>query len=532
MLALALCLVAAAPILARSTSKGGVFEAEFQSTRLYENPPQDARLTVEFVSPTGRTNRTHGFWLGGSRWAVRFSPEELGPWRYGTTCSDTRNRGLHQRSGSFLCSVQTLRTDLQRHGRLMVSRDGRSFQHTDGTPFFWTADTVWEGPRQSTRADWIEYAQTRSKQGFNVALWRVTPGTNARGKAVFEGRDRIALLPGVLKALDERVNWLTSADLVSAMVPLWEIGVSDEDLLPEDQVIVLLRQLVGRWDARPAAWVIAFEADTAGRRAARWRRIGRSVFDGYSHAPVILYCGSTHWALKEFAREAWVDAWAVQSGNNLSEEAALWLARGPLTTLWMQEPARPLLTLGGAAEADLSEDGQRIRTPLALESLARTLFVAPPVGLCYQSRAVAAWDATVDTNTLAVAGQAMMEWQKSLRLPGAVRAGQIRRWLEQTAFDRLLPASYLLTAVPENQAATRPLSALASPRKDHALFFVPAGTTLFLRPHALRSGLAATFFSLEDGRQLPTEAPAGHDVLSFEPPGAGDWLLRLAPPAE
>ncbi|MCU0771167.1 MAG: DUF4038 domain-containing protein [Verrucomicrobia bacterium] len=532
LLTLVLSLAPAGELLARSTAKGEVFEAEFLSTRPYQNPPQEARLTADFISPDGRTNRVHGFWLGGLRWAVRFSPDQLGHWTYTTECSDSRNAGLHRQSGALLCRVQSLRTDLQHHGRLAVSRDGRTFQHTDGTPFFWTADTVWDGPRQATRQEWSEYAKVRSQQGFNVALCRVAPGTDNRGRSAYSGWKRIELHPGMLQTFDERVTWLANSDMVSAIAPLWEIGVRDEDLLPEDQVIVLLRQLVGRWDARPVAWVIAFEADTAGRRAARWRRIGRSVFDGYAHAPVILSCGSSHWALKEFARESWVDALAVQSGNDVSEEATLWLARGPLATLWMHEPARPLLNLRGAGEADLAPDGRRVATAQTLEALARSLFVAPPAGLCYQSRAVAAWDAALDTNTVAVTGEAMSEWRKSLHLPGAARVGQIRHFMEETAFHELLPASYLLAPIPQNQAAPRPLSALASPRRDQALFFVPEGATLSLRAHALRSGLEPTFFSLRTGLRSPSEPLTADNILTFSPPDAGDWLLRLAPATE
>ncbi len=195
-------------------------------------------------------------------------------------------------------------------------------------------------------------------------------------------------------------------------------------------------------------------------------------------------------------------------------------------------PGSPLLIFPGAGEADLSQDGNRITTPQAIEALARSLFVAPPAGLCYQSRAVAAWDNTVDTNTLAVTGEAMSEWQKSLHLPGAARVGQIRELLQETRFEQLLPASYLLSSVPENQTVSRPISALASPQKDRALFFVPGGTTLSLRPRALRSGLEPTFFNLGDGQRLPAQPQAGDNTLTFSPPGPGDWLLWFAPAKE
>jgi hypothetical protein len=516
----------------RSVSKWTVFEETFTSTRSYANPPQEARLQVTFISPTGRTNEAHGFWDGGSRWGVRFSPDELGRWTYNTSCSDPRNSGLHQQSGNFLCTVQSLRSELHRHGKLRVGRGRQSFEYGDRTPFFWTADRVWNGARRATRREWTDYARTRAGQGFNVALWQAAPGEDDRGKTAFEGQEVLELDPAFLRRLDEKVFWLNEAGLVNAIAPYWEMGIPDEDLLPEDQVILLLRQMVGRWDAYHVAWVIAVEADTEGRRAARWRRIGRSVFDRVTHAPVILFVGSNHWAAKAFANEAWVDAIAYSSGDDVSEEASLWLARGPVGTLWMQMPQRPILNLLPAEEAGRSRDGQLIGTRQAMSVLARSLCIAPPAGITYQSRAVAAWDQTVDTNTVAVTGEEMTEWQKSLLLPGAVRVGQIRDFMTAIEFDRLLPASSILRRPSGENPSAAPLSALATPRRNAAVIFIPDGQVAVIPTRGLREGLEGTYLSLVSGEQSPAAGKSVTGGDRYEPPGPGEWLLRFAPPQE
>lgn len=516
---------------ARPVSKWELFEQDFRSSRDYDNPPQEVRLAVDFVSPTGHTNRVHGFWNGGNRWGVRFSPDQLGHWTFTTTCSDPLNSGLHGKSGKFLCTVQSLRDDLHRHGRIRVPKGSATFEYSDGTPFCWAADAVWEGARQSTRKEWADYVETRADQGFNVLLWRAAPGMDDRGKAAFGGVEEIEMDTAVLRRLDDKLNRLNQSGIVGAIAPFWEIGLADDELLPEDQVIVLLRQMVGRWDAHNVAWIIAFEADTNGRRAARWRRIGRNVFDNVQHSPVILFCGASHWALAEFAGEPWVDAVAYQSGNDVSEEARLWLALGPMTTLWTQQPTRPMLNLLPPEEAGLAADGQRIRTAQALECITRSLFVAPPAGLCYQSRATAEWDQTLDTNTVAITGEAMSEWQKSLFLPGASRIGQIRALLERSEFDRLLPASAsMLIPTQSSQPAARPLSALATPRRERAVIFVPEGEVASLPVKAMRPGVEGTFFSVATGRTTPAEARKDAITMSFSAPGPGDWLLFLAPP--
>lgn len=531
-LALLLFLGQASEVVARSVSKGEVFEADFRSSRTYDNAVQEARLTVQFVSPSGRTNRVHGFWNGGSRWAVRFSPDELGRWTYTTECSDTRNNGLQGQRGKFLCTVQSLRNELYQYGKIQVPKGYSTFRHNDGSAFFWAADGVWAGAQQSSRKAWSEYVEARSKQGFNVALWRAAPGTDDHRRQAFKGTNSFKLNIGYLKRLDEKTAWLNEFGMVSAIAPLWEIGQNDDALLPEDQVIALLRQMVARWDAYHVAWIIAFEADPDGRRAARWRRIGRSVFDRVEHSPVILFCGSTHWALEEFSGESWVDAVAYQSGNDVSEGANLWLAKGPANQLWMHEPARPVLNLLAATEAGVSQDGTRVGTRQAVEAMARSLFVAPPAGVCYQSRATAEWDQTVDTNTVAITGEEMTEWQKSLHLPGATRVGQIRQFLSQNEGQSFHPSTSVLLTAPTDKPPARPLSALVTAQRDRALIFLPENETASIPSRALQAGVSGTFFSLKTGQQSPAEGQPAEGSTQFAAPGPGDWLLLLAPPAE
>src|SRR5205823_3739392 len=101
----------------------------------------------------GETNQVYGFWDGGKTWRVRFSPNVPGRWSFKTTCSDTDNKGLHDRAGEFICTAPTGSNRFSQHGLVRVARDQRHFEHADGTPFFWLADTVWNGARASVPRD-------------------------------------------------------------------------------------------------------------------------------------------------------------------------------------------------------------------------------------------------------------------------------------------------------------------------------------------------------------------------------------------
>ncbi len=54
------------------------------------------------------------------------------------------------------------------HGKLVVTKDGRSLQHADGTPFFWLGDTVWLMPQKLNREQIKTYFENRRAKGFNV----------------------------------------------------------------------------------------------------------------------------------------------------------------------------------------------------------------------------------------------------------------------------------------------------------------------------------------------------------------------------
>ena len=56
----------------------------------------------------------------------------------------------------------------EQHGKLEVSKNGHSIQHSDGTPFLWIGDTGWGMFQQLTREEVDVYLDKRQEQGFTV----------------------------------------------------------------------------------------------------------------------------------------------------------------------------------------------------------------------------------------------------------------------------------------------------------------------------------------------------------------------------
>ena len=201
--------------------------------------------------------------------------------------------------------------------------------------------------------------------------------------------------PGFFQRLDEKMDALDRAGILSAIVPLRENDSTATNrivVLPEDQAVLLLRYQVARWGANNVVWFLACEGNALGGNVARWKRIGRAVFGDHPHAPVFLFPGETDWVLNEFRGETWVDVFGYQSGQAINDDTLKWSVAGPLVNEWRQEPFRPLINVATPYENELSNQSQE-RT--GAESVRRALYWsllnAPTAGVSYGAYGVRNW---------------------------------------------------------------------------------------------------------------------------------------------
>jgi hypothetical protein len=519
-----------ASVVARSAvvNKWQVFETDFRSSRDYLHAIHDVRLEIEFTAPSGARHRTYGFWDGTSRWKVRFSPDEIGTWTFRTDCSVTRDSGLHDRTGEFVCTVPSQASALSRCGPIKAAAGASHFEHADGTPFFWLADAALPGALTASSKEWTEYVSTRAAQGFTVALWRADSIGDGAPPEAYQASSPIEPQVSRLRRLDDVVEQARDAGLVSAVVPFSEVGVPEDQLLPEAEVVALVRQIIARWDALPVTWVMCIDGKSNSRKLARGRRILRHVFERIDHAPVMVFCGEGYWALEDFREDAWANALAYQTGNHISPEATLWLTSGPISTIWQKEPWRPLLNVMPAAEASISADGALIGSEAALRVLCRSLFVAPPAGVCYRARGVEDWDTARDTNTQASVGVALQGWQKSLHLPAAKRLAAIRALFEQSAFPLLEPKPGLLASQPGVADPRNHVSVLGNVNSSTVLVHVPAGQVAQLQRGRLPAELELVRLDIRTGELQGVPVEEDNARLTLRAPAESDCLFKLS----
>ena len=214
-------LISSLALAQQNVAQWDKLELSFTSEQTYDNPLYDVEeFYALFTSPTGRELRINGFWNGGTDWQIRFAPDETGQWSYTTVCSD-ESAGLDQQSGTFTCTANDSQLALYQHGSIIHPRGTYHLAHHDGTPFFWTACTAWNGALKSTGEEWDQYLQHRVDHHYNTIQFVTTQwrgaDMNSRGQVAFEGSGRITINPEFFQHMDQKVDRINEYGLLAAV---------------------------------------------------------------------------------------------------------------------------------------------------------------------------------------------------------------------------------------------------------------------------------------------------------------------------
>lgn len=514
------------------------FEQSFESSVKYENPVQSAALTVVFISPLGETNKVYGFWDGGNTWRVRFSPNMPGKWGWATTCSDPQNRGLHLKSGTFMCTAPVGRTAFEKHGPVRVAASGFTLEHEDTTPFFWAADTAWNGALLSTPQDWDFYLQTRARQQFSAVQWvstqwRAAPTGNLNGQVAFTGKERISINPEFFQALDAKADAVNRAGLLNVPVLLWAIGGRSAEqnpgaFLPESQAILLARYMVARWQGHHVAWILGGDGHYFGGEGEKWRRIGRALFNDMPHAPVAMHPQGRHWIQNEFKDEKWVGIIGYQSGHGDSDDSLAWLIRGPLVQDWNKSPSHPLINLEPPYEGHLAYESKK---PFTADLVRRTLYWSllngPTAGVSYGAHGVWGWDDGTKPPTDHPTTGTPLPWKQALLLPGGEQMQHLVKFFTSIEFNQLRPLPEAVVNNPGLQSPRKYVAAARSEKKDLTLVYVPEERTIEILLSSLPPSPEVKWFNPRTGETSAAVAVITDTTAQFPTPGEGDWVLWM-----
>lgn len=509
---------------AAPTAKHEVYEAKLSSVREYGNPVIDVELTVVFTSPSGKSTPRRAFWDGSNVWRVRFSPDEIGKWSWESRCSDVENRGLHGQRGLFRCVAYTGPNLLRARGPLKLSANRRHLVHSDGTPFFWLADTAWNGVLKARAAHWDAYLATRKSQGFTAVQFVATQWRAYDGEPAYTAKNDIRINPEFFRRLDAKVKAINDAGLVAAPVMMWAVGGQDPGHeLSEKDAIVLGRYLCARWGAHNVLWILAGDGAYQGQRAERWRRIGQAIFGDRPSRPATLHPTGLQWIAGEFGREPWYSIIGYQSAH--CEKPIAWLVNGPPATEWKKPPVLPVINLEPNYEAHLACDTKRPFDALAVRrALYRSLLVSPTAGVTYGHHGIWYWAEKPEIPLAHDHSGTAPPWDQAIESEGARSVRHLAQLFGSIQWWTLVPDPTLV----ENQPDDPMLFAPAARSEDGslALIYLPQGGNLELNTRHLKQGLDIRWFDPSTGQYVPG-GKVSSNALSIRPPSEGDYVLVI-----
>ena len=506
------------------------YELSFKSSVEYENPVQDLRsLEITFTSPTGRLKTINCFWDGGTDWKARFMPDETGAWSFETKCSDLKNTGLHAKKGTFTCMNNNVIHDIYNHGPIINPEGTYHLSHADGTPFFYLACTAWNGALKSTKEEWDHYLQQRVRNNYNAiqlvtTQWRGCD-KSSEGLVAFEGSGRIRINPEFFRVIDERIDRVNEFGLVAMPVVLWALQngsgreLSPGYYLPDDQAIILARYIVARYGGNHVIWALGGDGVYTGTYEQRWKTIGRTVFDGKYQGIVAQHPCGRSWIGEVYKDEPWLDIVGYQSSHSNTEPTVNWITKGPMSQLWHQLPARPLINL----EPNYEQIGLRITDRDVRNASYWSIFATPVSGLTYGANGIWPWLRKGEKILNHAPSEGTSTWKESIEFPGSVQMGYLAGFMRKFDWWKLYPAQALLAEQPGDKAFNHFVSVVKSVDNNIILAYIPVKQEIKIRK-PLDAKYSVQWFdpvkntyadgkAVDDGLMLTINSPSEQDMV-------------------
>jgi hypothetical protein len=404
--------------------------------------------------------------------------------------------GLERAGEAFECAEYRGENPLYQHGPLMLSASGRALAHEDGTPFFWLADTAWNGVIRADDDDWREYLTVRAEQRFNViqfvcSHWRGNAMDEAGEPSYYDDGDSICINPCFFQRLDRRVAMINEFGLVAAPVVLWSLLKTDPGYkLKEEDATRLASYIVSRYDAYQVVWLLGGDGNYQKIGIDRWKRIGRSVFGCGHNRLSTLHPSGRNWVGEAFRGEAWYDMIGYQSGHCDSDDHLRWLVKGPPATFWAVTPSRPILNLEPNYETAWGEQHKTVFTDYHVRRAAYwSLLVSPPSGVTYGHDAI--WNWNYETGPSEGHGDwhggVVPPWRTGLETTGIRCMTVLRGIFEKLDWTTLTPCRSILAEESQRKDAEA-FIAVGRTAGNTVVVYSPRGGTVGVTPDAAVSG--------------------------------------------
>ena len=504
--------------------QGVAFEHQFDSSKAYANPFVDVTFDGVFECD-GKSWVVPAFWIGGRRWAVRFAPPHIGEYSFTIRCSDASNAIARRPALAIHVDAYRGRNALLKHGMLRIAGGKRHFEHRDGTPFLWLADTWWKC--LAKRLPWSSFRQLtadRKAKGFNAIQivcgpypdeGMMEPKWANEGGLPYFNIDFSRVNPAYFLYADRRIKYLVDSGIVPVIVGGWGRpqagGRSTLQQVGLDGFKRHWRHLIARYGAYPVVWIVGGEArDDYGP----WGELSRYVkqIDPMQHPMCFHAPADPQDAIRDNAVFDF-DMVAIGHEGLQTADATLQLLR----KCRERSPKRPVLCGEACYEGHMQTNFADIQRYVFW-----SLMLSGAAGHTYGAAGI--WQASVKGNPGIEPIYDWTTWDEGMHYPGSTQLGKAKQLLEAYPWSRF-------DVHPE---WTDPGMYAAGIPKEIRFIYQPkrgiynwSGSEV----HGLEPGInyKATYIDPVTFRRFPIgeTGPKGGDFRAPAVPSPQDWVLVL-----
>ncbi|WP_127583320.1 DUF5060 domain-containing protein [Paenibacillus koleovorans] len=521
-----------------------VAEWSYRSRSIYEDPFHDLDLDAVITDEQGQTWTVPAYWAGGNEWKVRFSPPSEGRYRICTNCSDASNRELHGVEGVLEASSQTESTNrLLRHGPIRVGDSGRHFEHEDGTPFLWLADTWYTclSRRMTYPGRLEELVEDRAGKGFSVVeigigLGPETPAFDERdeNEAGYCWEERFARIrPAYFDEADRKIQYFVESGLAPCIVGAWGYYLL---WMGTERMKRHWRYLIARYGAYPVFWCLAGECNMPfyGTRQPQrgldkslllreWTQVAAYIrqTDPFRR-PLTAHSNAFHSSRSQLEDGSLLDFELPQAGHgDTGRYNELHLAARHYIDIIQAQPTVPVISAEAFYEGIMGRNYADVQRFLFWSSL-----LSGSAGHTYGTIAVAVSNIENEPFGTHPSGTRWDDliWEQAIHLPGAAHVGAGKRILGRFEWWRLEPSQFRIEPAAGPSEAFNPYCAWIP--GETILIYTPILLTPWndpVRLMGLEHGILyrAQFIDPRNGRSYPIG-----DVCADE---QGEWTLPVPP---
>jgi hypothetical protein len=510
-----------------------VTEIALVSGKTYGNPFIEVELDALITGPDGVQMRVPAFWAGGNRWVFRYASGTPGVHAWKLDCSDIGNLELHGVAGKIEVVGYRGENLFYRHGPIRVAADRRHFEHADGTPYFWLADTWWKGLcKRMTWEGFQELTADRQAKGFNAVQIVCGPYPDEammearwenEGGMPYQTKDFSVVNPTYFDYADRRIKHLVEAGIMPVIVGGWgrPQGGGESTLMQVglDGFKRHWRNLIARYGAYPTVWMVGGEAKDA---YGPWSDLARHVKDTDPYGRLTCYHAPGH------PRTALSD-------NSMFDFDMIAIGHEGMDTVnktfdlmkssFAASPKRPVLCGEACYEGHMQTNFQDIQRHMFW-----SFILSGAAGHTYGAAGI--WQASVEGDPGITPIYDWTTWREGMSYPGSTQIGLGKKllekyrwarfethaeWVEEGCFAAGIPGEVRIIYMPRRNIynwSGRTVKGLDPTVDWHAYYFDPATGRKFDQGTIKASAKAG------DRAAVPVE-------FNRSVPSPQDWVLVL-----